>query len=457
MQAEDWINILKMKNRINLVQLMDQTEKAIGKGFGKSLYCFLILLFFILFAGACSTRKPVPVSSLTPGSSAATASPEGNRQEKTEQKASEKKLFKSGLQLSIPDENYEKTGTSAKPFMHRYDERRTGRSSNRIPQKPKVIYKIKADGKINSAAALLPDGGIVFGTLGGNLYIVNQDGSIRKKLTLESWIYASPAVAPDGTIYAACDNGDVVCITPEGEKKWTASVPAETSSSPLLLGNKLFLGSEASMLHAFSTDGRELWNFPTKQRILFSSPSADKAGNLYIGAEDSILYQVKPDGTAGWKFKAKGEISLCSPSVTPEGNIIFASSDKFIYCLSPKGKLIWQFKTHEDTAGSQALADDGSVYAVAFDGVLIALDKKGKMKWKRKIADGSQTSPTIDAKGNIIIACKRGVVAVDSKGNTLWNVKNFGGPLASDVVLTNSGCAVTGGDDGYLYFIGDNH
>ncbi|MCE1247298.1 MAG: PQQ-binding-like beta-propeller repeat protein [Firmicutes bacterium] len=434
----------------------ENIQTAIRQGkTGRSMLIFAALII-MLITGACSgvgqnqpggTRTRIPSTPEKPAASPmVSGAPE----------TSQKEVFKSGLNLSATDKNYTgENSSSCPPFLYRYDERRTGRSVNSIPKKPKVIYKIKAEGKINAAASLMPDGGIVFGTLGGKLYIINKDGSFRKKLTLESWIYSSPAVAPDGTIYTACDNGDVVCLSPKGDIKWTSQVPAETSSSPLLLGSKLFLGSEANMLHALTTGGKEIWNFPTKQRILFSSPSADKSGNLYIGAEDNILYQVKSDGTAGWKFKAKGEISLSSPVVTPEGNIVFASSDKQIYCVSPKGKQIWQFTTHEETAGSPALAEDGSVYAAAFDGVLICLNKNGKLKWKRKIADGNQTSPTVDAKGNIIVACKRGIVAVDSKGKTLWNLKNFGGPLASDVVLTNSNCAVTGGDDQYLYFIGD--
>jgi outer membrane protein assembly factor BamB len=365
-------------------------------------------------------------------------------------------VFKPGFGLSAPDKYYGGADTSRiRAFNYRYDERRTGRSPNLIPKNPHVLYKIKAEGKINAAAALLPDGGIVFGTLGSVLYIVNQDGSIRKKIPMESWVYATPAVASDGTIYAACDNGDVVCLTPVGEKKWKASVPAETSSSPLILGNKIFLGSEDNALHAISSEGADLWSFQTKQRILFSSPSVDKSGNLYIGAEDNVLYQVKPNGSAGWKYKAHGEISLCSPVISPEGNIIFASSDRYIYCLTPKGKLKWQFKTHEEIAGNLALAPDGTIYGAPFDGVLISIDKNGKLKWKKKIADGNQTSPTVDANGNIIIACKRGVVALDSKGKVLWNVKNFGGPLSSDVVLSNTNCAITGGEDEYLYFIGD--
>lgn len=358
--------------------------------------------------------------------------------------------------ISSPHPNYGKDSSLfIPPFIYRFDLKRSGRTEYRGPKKPDDRIEIKADGKIRASPALLPDGGVVFGTLGGSLYILNQDATIRNIVKMDSWIYSTPVVASDGTIYVGCDNGDVVAVSPFGDKKWTCRLRAETSSSPALYGGKMFIGAEDNALHAISTSGEKIWKFPTKQRILFSSPAIDDWGNIYIGAEDGILYQIKPDGTRGWEFKTKGEISLCSPTISPKGLIYIFSSDCNLYAVRSDGKLEWKFRPHEEISSNIALAKDGTIYAATLDGVFMAINDKGKLKWKKKITDKILSSPTIDCDDNIYIAEERGFISLDHAGKIRWRLDKIGGPFTGDSVISRTGCILVGGEDGVLYIIKD--
>ena len=357
--------------------------------------------------------------------------------------------------ISSPHPLYKSTSEKLPPpFQYRGDLQRTGRTGNTTPVNPQIIMKMKADGKIRASAALLPDGGVVFGTLEGSLYILNSDGSLRNQVRMDSWIYCTPVVDSEGKIYAGCDNGDVVALTPEGEKLWKLNLRAETSSTPALFEGKLFMGAEDNALHAFNTEGKELWRFDTKKRILFSSPAVDKEKNIYVAAEDGVVYQIKQDGKPGWEFSTGDEISVCSPTLDAEGNIYIFSADGNIYSIGNNGALRWKSKLHEEVMGNLALSADGYIYAAALDGVVMKFDLKGKLKWKMKAAKGIKSSPVIDSKGNIVIAGEEGFFCLNSDGKQLWEIKKIDGKFSADPVISYNGTILLGGEDGFFYAVG---
>jgi outer membrane protein assembly factor BamB len=65
---------------------------------------------------------------------------------------------------------------------------------------------------VTSSPAIGGDGTIFFGTLGGTLYAVNSDGSLRFKITTGGPVSSSPAIASDGTVYIVSDDGNIYAI-----------------------------------------------------------------------------------------------------------------------------------------------------------------------------------------------------------------------------------------------------
>ena len=117
------------------------------------------------------------------------------------------------------------------------------------------------------------------------------------------WIYSSPALAADGTVYITADDFSptldhlqLYALDPSsGSVKWHTdagdvhgSSPAVDSTGTIYLGGYLRsapLGQQGKVFAFASTGGDPRWTFSTWE-IFFSSPTT-AAGAIYIGCDDS--------------------------------------------------------------------------------------------------------------------------------------------------------------------------
>jgi outer membrane protein assembly factor BamB len=150
--------------------------------------------------------------------------------------------------------------------------------------------------------AIDSDGTLYIGSevyqLGSNLYAFNPDGSLKWKAAAvnSAPLRASPAIGPDGTIYAAgkCGpdrNAVLMAFDPAGTKKWEYSV-----------------GS----IHVTGDD-------------IYSSPSIGADGLIYFGAETGYLYALNPEGTLAWKCELEFGINWSSPVILSDGTLLIGT------------------------------------------------------------------------------------------------------------------------------------
>lgn len=85
---------------------------------------------------------------------------------------------------------------------------------------------------------------------------------------------------------------------------WTVPVNGSVNTTPVLYGDKVYLGTEEGTLYALDAqDGNESWTYTTDGAIE-SSPAVD-GGTVYVGSDDGYLYSNNADnGDNNWKFKA---------------------------------------------------------------------------------------------------------------------------------------------------------
>src|SRR5438093_5250152 len=87
-----------------------------------------------------------------------------------------------------------------------------------------------------------------------------------------AYIFSSPAVGADQTIYFGSGNGKFYALTPAGGEKWSFTTGAEIQSSPAIgTDGTLYFGSGDGKLYALNPDGTKKWEFQTGRDIL-SSP-----------------------------------------------------------------------------------------------------------------------------------------------------------------------------------------
>lgn len=211
------------------------------------------------------------------------------------------------------------------------------------------------------------------------------------------------------------------------------------------------------------------WIFKTGNAIR-STPLI--IGNkVYIGSGDNYLYALDTAGKLLWKFKADGPVHS-SPALL--GNTLyFNSRNNSLYALDAQnGKLKWQKQLGKDMPYewafdyyvSSPLIAGQSIYTGSGDGNLYSLNAaNGNVQWKFNAGSRIRSTPALHDNKIYFGDCSGKVYALDkSSGRQLWQFaihgdtmrnENFGfdrkAVIASPAIANNT--VIIGGRDGYLY------
>lgn len=170
-------------------------------------------------------------------------------------------------------------------------------------------------------------------------------------------------------------------IYPQVKSKWIAKIGNTIYSSPVILGDKVYVGDDAGQLSCLRLkDGKLLWSFKSDNRIVGTPAAAN-------------------------------------------GIVVFGSADKNIYGVNANnGKMLWKYPTHEPVLGAVAISN-GVAYVGASDHTMRALDiKTGKLVWEYTGVKGYiETRPLIYRNKVIFGAWDNNMYALDqATGKLLW-------------------------------------
>ena len=163
---------------------------------------------------------------------------------------------------------------------------------------------------------------------------------------------------------------------------------------------------------------------------------------VYIGSEDHKLYAIDANtGIIKWVFKTNGPV--CSTPLVTKGKVMFLSYDDFFYALSQKdGKLVWKFKTQGESKFNVKDYYDGSfkpdfwdfylssaivcydlVYFGSSDSNVYALNiESGEQEWSYKTGGSIHTSPAIYENSLVIGSWDSKIYCIDAiNGKENWS------------------------------------
>jgi outer membrane protein assembly factor BamB len=281
------------------------------------------------------------------------------------------------------------------------------------------------------------------------------DPMTGETLRLPSYIFSSPAVGPDQTIYFGSGNGTFYALNPSGSEKWSFRTGAEIQSSPAIgRDGTIYFGSVDGKLYALNPDGSRKWEFSTGYYVL-SSPAIAADGTVYIGSRDKNVYAVHPDGSLKWSFATGGYVDS-SPVIGADGTIYVGSFDWNVYALNPDGTEKWRFTYGAGPAGGLgagiAIGLEETLYVVTGDGRrrLHAFRPDGTKVWEFAFDDGVAltyaSAPVVGPDGTIYATSNdRKVYAVNPDGTKKWDAFTGAYSQSSPVL----------GRDGTLYSSGD--
>ena len=113
-------------------------------------------------------------------------------------------------------------------------------------------------------------------------------------------IVGSPSIV-DGVVYIADSKGILHAIDLQtGKFKWKYPTENGFETTPLVAGNRIFLGDLAGIFHCVSTDGKKIWTFnlPTDPAVktpglIYGSPTVHD-GKVYLATSSLDEVESRP-------------------------------------------------------------------------------------------------------------------------------------------------------------------
>jgi len=132
--------------------------------------------------------------------------------------------------------------------------------------------------------------------LGSTSYrIPSQRPSVRWRYSTERPIYASPAVARDGTVYADSLDGSVLSLSAAGRLRWRYASGSQIFASPALTRDGIVVGTDADhLLLLDAATGQPRWSqqlgpCPVQMGVSLEGVRCDADSSALLAA-DGMLY-----------------------------------------------------------------------------------------------------------------------------------------------------------------------
>ena len=198
-----------------------------------------------------------------------------------------------------------------------------------------------------------------------------EGGLLKWSLATGDSIYASPAIAPDGTIYVGSYDKFFYAINPDGTKKWEYFTDLSIKSSAAIddEGTLYFGANTDDMLFAITEDGEFKWS--TKLHgwnilHVHATPAIGPDDTIYVGNTGIGLFWVDPlTGEKTCVHKTDYHRVYASAAVTPENVIYIGDDSGRLHSLGPGCKVNWTMKigeTKDRFYSSPAIGSDGTLY-----------------------------------------------------------------------------------------------
>ncbi len=291
------------------------------------------------------------------------------------------------------------------------------------------------------------------------LYAFDSEGELRWNSSADQHVSTTPAIGPDGTVYAGGGRGEFYAFDSEdGDLLWSTNIDSKIRSSPIVTSrNEIYFGSDAGVFYALDGNqgGLTLWTYEVEQPDeehtidldIFGSPAID-GDTVYFGSFDEFLYALdRNDGSLKWRYMMNSQV-VSSPAVGDDGTIYVGDVDGLV-ALSPEGNKRWFYQVVDEedrtypVMGSPSIGEDGTIYFGSQDNNIYALYPDGRFKWNI-LTDSYiySSSPAICADGNIYIGSLDTVFyAVNENREVRWHHNTTGGIDSSPAI----------GPDGTVY------
>jgi outer membrane protein assembly factor BamB len=359
-----------------------------------------------------------------------------------------------GLGAGPPPEARVPSGT---PMLHG-DVRHTHRSAGRAPAAtPMVAWTRDLGGPVEAQVSASPDEKTLYAaSLGGSLSaLAADDGHVVWTVTFGERAYATPCVAPDGTIYAGSDAKKFVAVTPEGKIKWSLDTDGDADTGPAIAPDGSVVFAAGRMVYGVSPSGSVRWRFAAKRKV-FASPAIGDSGRVFVGSQDHHVYALNPDGRLAWSVDFGADIDG-APAIDDQGALFVGTDAEEVVRIDPvDGHVAWRTKVGGYVRGALSIARNGDVLAGVYGPSprQVRVRPDGEVRGAFPVQGtgardfGVHGGALEDAAGTLIFGAQDDAVyAVGANGALLWRFVTAG-DVDAPVTVLSDGTVVVASDDG---------
>jgi outer membrane protein assembly factor BamB len=204
-----------------------------------------------------------------------------------------------------------------------------------------VLWRFAAKKKVYASPAVAPDGTVYVGSQDDHLYAISSKGALIFRRDLGADIDCAAAIADDGTLYVGTDGGQVVALDPKGKIVWRADISGFVRGGLTIARDGTVLagtygpGPRVVALDRATAEVR--WSFPIQgtgaaEFGIHGAPLEDADGNFYLGAQDDRIYSLDHRGQLRWSTSTGGDVD--APLLIGPGGVLYAGSyDGRVYAL----------------------------------------------------------------------------------------------------------------------------
>ncbi len=225
------------------------------------------------------------------------------------------------------------------------------------------------------------------------------------------------------TIYVGSSDGFLYALdAAKGITIWQYDTGASIVASPVLVGERIVVGSSNGSLHALSSSGDKVWEY-TSASPLVATPLLKDAYLLLSSMDGTVKFLNSQDGTVKWTYRTDGAV-VSTPAVL-ENMVFVTSKDKCVHAVSiDRGFRQWIFQSEAAIVSSPLVSSD-SVYVGSTDGNLYALEAEtGKQVWKYSTEKPFVCKGTLDFTSLTVSSEDKWLHCIEKyRGELIWKSK----------------------------------
>jgi eukaryotic-like serine/threonine-protein kinase len=277
------------------------------------------------------------------------------------------------------------------------------------------------------APPLVMDGFVYVGDLANNFYKIDIETHEAVWTFSEAkGFFVGQAALADDVIYAPSNDGNLYAIDQNGSLMWTFETGHYIWSQPQISESAIFVASMDQFVYAVSKSGQELWRTELAGAVNASPVLSEDGSVLFVGSLGKEMVALDTaSGVPVWTFTFDGDLeSVWGRAVLNEGTLYFADSGGLLYALDAgSGQLVWPapIEFPGSVVGGLTTLEDGFVFATE-EGDIRAYNFDGTMKWERSV-DGEIFQAPVVSDNYLVIGAIDGeelVYLYDLDGNRIW-------------------------------------